>query len=44
MRAIFEIDGDRLRISYNLAGQDYPTNFSTPAGPMLLMVRHEHSE
>ncbi len=41
--AIFALDGDTLRICYDLSGQATPTEFSSPAGVMHFLVDYKRA-
>ena len=38
--AIYELEGDMLRICYDLAGKTRPTAFATEQGTKLFLVRY----
>ena len=42
--AIYELDGDTLRICYELAGKDRPKEFKTAPGTMLYLVTYERAK
>ena len=42
--AIFEPDGDTLRICYDLSGKARPTEFSTKEGTKLFLVTYKREE
>ena len=42
--AIYEFDGDALRICYNLAGTNRPTEFKSAKGTMLYFVTYERKK
>jgi uncharacterized protein (TIGR03067 family) len=39
--AIYELDGDTLRICYDLTGKARPTKFESPAGTQLFLVTYK---
>jgi len=39
--AIYELDGDKLKICYDLAGKTRPTKFKTEAGTMQFLVTYQ---
>ncbi|HTI70431.1 MAG TPA: TIGR03067 domain-containing protein [Candidatus Limnocylindria bacterium] len=41
--AIYELDGDTLRICYDLSGAKRPTEFKSPAGTKLYLVTYKRS-
>jgi uncharacterized protein (TIGR03067 family) len=42
--AIFELDGDTLRICYDLSGKERPTAFKTETGATTLLVVYKRSK
>jgi uncharacterized protein (TIGR03067 family) len=42
--AIYERDGDRLRVCYDLSGQSRPTEFKTAEGTLLFLVTYEREK
>lgn len=38
---IYEIDGDTLKVCYDLSGKARPTEFKTTAGTMLFLVKYK---
>jgi uncharacterized protein (TIGR03067 family) len=38
--AIYELDGDTLRVCYDLSGKSYPTEFKTKADTQLFLVTY----
>jgi uncharacterized protein (TIGR03067 family) len=41
--AIYKLDGDELIISYQLGQGEQPTDFSSPSGTMVLVIRYARS-
>ena len=44
IRAIYERDGDTLRVCYDLSGKDRPTEFKTKAGTQLFLVTYKRKK
>ena len=44
IRAIYERDGDTLRICYDLSGKGRPTEFKTREGTRLFLVRYKRQK
>jgi uncharacterized protein (TIGR03067 family) len=42
--AIYELDGDRLRICYDLSGAKRPTEFKSPPGTKLYLVTYHRAK
>lgn len=42
--AIYELDGDTLRICYNLGGGTRPTEFKSPAGQLIFLVTYQRKK
>jgi len=42
--AIYEVDGDTLRICYDLSGQKRPTQFKTQPGTQLYLVTYQRAK
>ena len=42
--AIYELDGDMLRVCYNLGGTNRPTEFKTAAGGQLFFVTYQRKK
>jgi uncharacterized protein (TIGR03067 family) len=42
--AIYERDGDTLRICYDLSGKNYPTEFKTKEGTQLFLVTYKREK
>lgn len=42
--AIYEHDGDTLRVCYDLSGKDYPTEFKTKEGTLLYLVTYKREK
>jgi uncharacterized protein (TIGR03067 family) len=42
--AIYERDGDTLRICYDLSGKSYPTEFKTKEGTLLYLVTYKREK
>ena len=42
--AIYERDGDTLRVCYNLGGKERPTKFATKAGTQLFLVTYKREK
>jgi uncharacterized protein (TIGR03067 family) len=42
--AIYERDGDTLRVCYNLGGKDRPTEFETKKGTQLFLVTYKREK
>ena len=42
--AIYELDGDTLRICYDLSGKNYPTEFKTKEGTQLFLVAYKREK
>ncbi len=43
MLAIFELEGNRLTVCYNLDGSNRPTNMQAHEGQMLLSITYERA-
>ncbi len=41
-KAIYELDGNTLRICYDLSGKGRPTEFKTQTGTQLFLVTYKH--
>jgi uncharacterized protein (TIGR03067 family) len=42
--AIYELNGDTLRICYNLGGDSHPTEFKSPAGTKIFLVTYQRKK
>lgn len=42
--AIYELDGDTLKVCYNLGGKDHPTEFKTSEGTQLFLVTYKREK
>jgi len=42
--AIYEIDGDTLKVCYNLGGEEYPKEFKSPEGMALYLVTYKRAK
>ena len=42
--AIYELDGDTLRICYNLGGDSHPAEFKSPAGSKIFLVTYQRKK
>ena len=42
--AIYELDGDRLKICYDLSGKNRPTAFQTTNGSLLFLVTYQRQK
>ena len=42
--AIYELNGDTLRICYNLGGGTHPTEFKSPAGTRIFLVTYQRAK
>jgi uncharacterized protein (TIGR03067 family) len=42
--AIYELDGDTLKVCYDLGGKNRPTEFKTSAGTLLYLVTHRREK
>jgi uncharacterized protein (TIGR03067 family) len=42
--AIYEVNGDTLRVCYNLGGQERPTAFETKAGTQQFLVTYKREK
>jgi uncharacterized protein (TIGR03067 family) len=42
--AIYELDGDTLRVCYDLSGKSHPTEFKTKAGTQLFLVTYKREK
>jgi len=43
-KAIYELDGDTLRVCYDLSGKDRPTEFKTKADTQLFLVTYKREK
>jgi uncharacterized protein (TIGR03067 family) len=44
LKAIYELDGDKLKVCYDLSGSARPTEFKTSAGTQQFMVTYKKSK
>jgi uncharacterized protein (TIGR03067 family) len=44
MLAIYEVNGDTLRVCYDLSGKSYPTEFKTKEGSQLFLVTYKREK
>jgi uncharacterized protein (TIGR03067 family) len=42
--AIYELDGDTLRVCYDLSGKSHPTEFKTKEGTQLFLVTYKRAK
>lgn len=42
--AIYEFDGDTLRVCYDLSGKGHPTEFKTTSGSLLYLVTYQREK